>query len=174
MKRYALLTLLCIGILSTGAIVYAGLVQADGTSMLSDQEMAQITGSCACYADGWHTDCRWYGDLECTIGDTCEEEDAYKISQAYLYQVTTSGTPNGKWPDYIWVPCYTLYSVKEVGEHHPYFCNTVPPPYDEEEYSGYWYSCKWDISEWCLVCEWDEQLESSYMYKSWYCKSNNP
>jgi len=170
MKRKILFTILCIGVLSIGAIAYTGLVQADGTSMLSDRNMAQITGTCStCYDDGWDTDCRWHGDLDCSTG-SCDEE-AYRMSGAYAYQVTTSGSPNGKEPDYNWVPCYTRYSVQEDYEHHPYFCNTATPgDWDPEEYNGYWYSCKWAISEWCQECSWDTQLESSYMIKSWFCE----
>lgn len=170
MKRKMIFPILFIGVLSIGAIVYTGLVQADGTSMLSDREMAQITGTCStCYDDGWDTDCRFYGSMECSTGDC--DGDEYRRSGAYAYNITTSGTPNGQVPDWDLIPCYTRYSLSDEGESHPYYCSTaIPYDFDPEEYSGWWYSCKWSISEWCQLCDWDEMLESSTMYKTWYCK----
>ena len=174
MKRYIMYAIGCIGILAFSAIFYSSIARQDDSSILSDQQMAQITGAgyCACYEDGWHTTCRVAGSMECDIdGDECPDE-AYKFSNAYLYQVTSSGSPNGKVPDYYWAPCYTKYSVDWVGDHYGEECYNGPhPDYDPDEHSGWWYYCRTAIGEWCTVCEWGDPLESSYMYKSWFCKS---
>ena len=118
MKRKILFAIFCIGIVFAGAIFHDDLARSNTTSLLSDLEMKQISGKCACYDDGYSIDCVWYGSLECKTSSGCP--NAYRPSNEYLYEVTTDGSPNGLVPATSYVPCYTYYSLNDLGEFHPY------------------------------------------------------
>lgn len=170
MKRYVLFTLLCIGVLSIGAIVYAGLVQPDSTSMLSDQEMAQITGTtdCTCYLIE-HVDCRYCGNLSCSTIGGCPSETE-RFHDPYRYTTTSQGERNDKKHSPGTVACYTPTNILSNGWEPNQECKTdTPTGCDPDEWEGWWYDCWFSAGKTCDLCKWGTPSGSSSMREDSDC-----
>lgn len=167
MKRKILFAILCIGILSTGAIFQADLVRSNTTSMFSDKELEKITGTgaCTCY-EIEHIDCRWENDLDCYTSSCPSEDDRYH--DPYHYTTSSSGTRNDMKPSDGTVACYTPTNVIDDGDTPEMWCNTTLD-YDEEEYTGQWYKCTGMPGDTCRECSWGTPSGSSSMVEDDRC-----
>jgi len=154
MKRRILLALLCMGMPFIGARVYAGLVQSDSTSMLSDREMASITGKC-CYEEE-RIDCRVYGDIDCVLGVGLGcPIDGPLYHDPFRYLCDFSGPANDKKCSCGTVACFTPTNIVVIGLLANYICSTAPPPgYDPDDYFTYYLWCDMFPPASCMRCTW--------------------
>jgi hypothetical protein len=169
MKRKTLFMILCIALFSAGAIGYAALVQHYSTSILSNQELAQISGTADCCYEQDEDGCRWYGDAECTTGNCPASENDY---YDYWYTSTIGGEKNDK-ESYFYgsVPCYAQRSIEDDGWEAYAYCTTSPPTgYDPDEWGGFWFWCKWDALEDCHKCVWGDEIGPPVYRAEYKCR----
>ena len=161
MKRRIVLALLCMGMPFIGASVYAGLIESESTSMLSDQEMASITGKC-CYEKEL-VDCRVYGDMACSDIGTCWPTAIERFHDPFRC-VCISGPANDEECSCGTVACFTPTNVVDLGWRANYICSTVPPPgYDPDDYAGYYFWCDmWPPGN-CKRCGWGSPAAATVM-----------
>jgi hypothetical protein len=156
MKRRILIlfALLCMGTLFIGA--------SDSASMLSDREMAQITGAC-CYVIS-HKSCRWAGDIECNSNNiNCIPTQWNCYHNNYWNTCSSSGAANNKKCSDGTVACYTPYWVIDNGWASWSVCTTAAPPwYDPTQHGGYYFWCTWAPND-CKLCTWNGASGASSM-----------
>ena len=173
MKRKIVFAILCIGILSIGTIVYASFAQRDSTSMLSDREMAQITGTaeCTCHLIE-HVDCRYWHDLECATGTSCDSEDS-RFHDPFRYTTTSQGEKNNMKPSDGTVACYTPTNVVDSGWDNETTCDPNEPvleaTWDIYDYAGWWYRCRLEVEPRCKECSWGTPSGDSAIYEDDRC-----
>jgi len=162
MRRQISFTLFCMGVLFIATFVYAGPVQSANASMLSDQEMAQVTGTCTCY-EIEHNDCLKAGDEECTLASSCPSEMP-RFHDPLRYTCSSAGETNNKKCSDGNVPCWTPTNVVPNGTLADHECtNEEPPGYDPEVYSGFYVWCKYAEGQTCIKCKWGIPAGSSAM-----------
>jgi len=153
MKQKILFTILCIGVLSIGTIVYASFIHTADTSLLSDREMIQISGKCTCYPDE-DPQCRWYGSLECNTGSSCNSLEEIETDN-WVPTYHTDGPPNGQVPYPSGsVDCYQYHHVTTDDPDQDYYCDSSNPipQSEEDDWSEYWYSCSYSYGQSCTRC----------------------
>lgn len=174
MKRKILFTMLCIGVLSIGTIAYASFIQTADTSILSDREMKQISGKCACY-EYENVSCRIYGDVECVDGSSCPSSAAIETDN-FVPAVVTYGPTNNKVPYFSgYVDCYQYHYITDGDVEEDHICDTSNPipPSERGKWAGWWYSCyssSMTIGEECQKCSVGGAYGPMYKLAGYNCK----
>lgn len=174
MKRKILFTILCIGVLSIGTIVYASFIQMADTSILSDQEMKQISGkTCSSCNEYEKSTCRWYGSPECTTGSSCPTTAPIETDN-WVPAVVTYTPPNGMEPYFSGpVYCYRSHYIESDGTQDDYICNTYNPipPSERYDWSDYWNYCTLYTGEECVKCSTGDVYGGWYIVPGYKCRS---
>lgn len=176
MKRKILFTILCIGVLSIGTIAYASFIQTADTSILSDREMKQILGKCSSCYEYEDPSCRIYGSPECVDGSSCPSSATIETDN--WIPATSSDPPtNGQVPYFSgWVECSQNHYISASDVEEDSICDTSNPipPGEQNDWSGYWYSCyssSMTIGQECQKCSVGDAYGSIETVTGYKCQS---